>query len=100
MIAGDLIPPRLVAGAGDVYKLRHGHADHEELPDLFLERELLEGLLCPFGTVIIEMDGPGLLNLASGEKGRKCQKKCRDREQPSHHEATIPEMPQRPSVNP
>src|SRR6266700_563698 len=57
-----------VLGAVHVEKFRP-HPDHEKLPDLFFERQLAQGLLRPFFTSMIEVDGAGTLEFFLAEGG-------------------------------
>ena len=55
-----------VLGAVHVEKFRP-HPDHEKLPDLFFERQLAQGLLRPFFTSMIKVDGARMLEFLLGE---------------------------------
>src|SRR5689334_25342841 len=82
----NLIEPFEIFRVPDVDELRHDQADHEHLSDFFLERELLEGLLRPLFTVVVEMYGSGALEVRSKRKRKKCQNKNQVQEQLSPHE--------------
>ncbi len=75
---------------GTVYieKLRP-HPDHEKLADLFFQRQLLEGLLCPFFAAMIEIDGTRVLILLFGQAGHAGRHQQEEDSQISNHERTI-----------
>src|SRR5580765_2527200 len=102
MVMFNLIEPFEVFRVPDVDELRHDQADHEHLPDFFLERELLEGLLRPLFTAVVKMYSGGALEVCSKRKRKKCQNKNQVQEQLSPHERNNIRngMPSRRQIHP
>src|ERR1041385_3263798 len=96
MITLNLRQPVQVFRALHVDELRHGHTDHEHLPDFFFQRELLQRFLRPLFAVAVKMYWGRTLKVASRcrrEQGQ--QTKAGERQLLRHHlqhGATITEM--------